>query len=336
MRAIVFHQAGPPSVLKLRNDAIEPRLGYGQVKVKVFATSVNPIDHKVRSGTYLPYTLKTPHIPGADVAGVVTECASARSRFTPGDRVYGMPETFYPSVTHGTYAEYICVDEEVLCRMPDSMSFQDAAALPLVTLTAWQALLAARVTAGQRILIHAGSGGVGSMAIQIAKAWGAYVVTTCSAGKYTFVKSLGADECVDYHKDKFEEVYAHDPFDVIVDLIGGPYEARSLKVLKKDGCFQHIMNQGWLPKVGKYADTPVEAFFILKGMLWQLIGWGPRYEVTIVKPNSSQLEIIGRLLTEGKLKAVIDKAAPLDQAQQAHEYVEKGHAKGKVVLTVAR
>lgn len=174
------------------------------------------------------------------------------------------------------------------------------------------------------------------MAIQLAKLWGAYVVTTCSAAKADFVKGLGADEALDYTQERFEQVYANDPFDVVLDLVGGDYEQRSMKVLKKTGHFAHVMNQGWQHRVGAYLDTPVELSYAAFGYIKGLVRKGPHYGLTFVQPSPTQMEAIGRLLQEGKLKAVIDKKYPLTRVSDAHEYLEQGHARGKVVLQIVQ
>eukprot|EP00878_Enallax_costatus_P006054 GHUV01006350.1.p1 GENE.GHUV01006350.1~~GHUV01006350.1.p1 ORF type:complete len:220 (+),score=69.53 GHUV01006350.1:308-967(+) len=202
MAAAVFRVFGPPSVLQYERDFPKPSRRKGEVLIKVAAASVNPVDWKTRKGEVPRFTVTRPKIPGGDVAGVVQE-ADPGSQFKPGDRVFGCTGQQAPWSTYGTYAEYVVAPESTLLPIPERTSFHEAASVPLAAMTAWQAVESSMPLSGKRVLVHAGAGGVGSFAIQIAKAQGAYVATTCSARNADFVtKTLGADRAIDYNKEK--------------------------------------------------------------------------------------------------------------------------------------
>jgi NADPH:quinone reductase-like Zn-dependent oxidoreductase len=334
MAAAVFRSFGPPSVLKYETDFPKPNRRKGEVLVKVAAASVNPIDWKTRKGEVPRMAVTRPKIPGGDVAGVVQE-ADQDSPFKPGDKVFGCTGHQIFWSTYGTYAEYVVTHQSTLQHIPDNTSFQEAAAVPLAAMTAWQAVESSMPLTGKRVLVHAGAGGVGSFAVQIAKAQGAYVATTCSARNADFVtKTLGADRAIDYNKEKFEET--SEPYDVVVDLIGGSYELRSMKCLKPRGHFAHVINSGFMHQYGPLRGVPALMYYMGKHSLMGALGWGPRYTVTVMNHQADRgLKQLSELMKEGKLKVTIEKVFPLSQADKAHELSEGGHVRGKVVLQVA-
>ncbi|PSC71602.1 NADPH:quinone reductase [Micractinium conductrix] len=321
--AVQYDSVGAGAALRVVPDAPVPPRKQGQVLVENKAAGVNPIDYKLRVGfgNRIAQALagpKLPAIPGGDVAGVVL-AADEGSTFKQGDRVMALLQNFV-----GGYASKVVVPESWLARIPDSLSFEQAAAMPLAALTAWQArtLELARVKAGDRVLVHAGSGGMGTFAIQLAKERGAVVATTCSAHNAEFVKELGADEVCDYAAEAFEQKWAANPFDAVLDtIVLKGYEQRSLQVLKRSGTYVHFM--------------PAPTFgMIAKGFLRGALGLGPRYRVVLVQPNGKQLSQIAALVAEGKVRPVIARTLPLAQAAEAQEAIAKGHTRGKIVLTI--
>jgi len=332
MEAVLFESFGPPSVLKLVTDHPRPERKAGEVLVRNIATSVNPIDYKTRKGDIPRFMVKLPKIVGGDVSGVVTESESVK--FPVGSRVFSCTTGFQPWNKSGAYAEYVSIPEEHLAMLPDNLDFEDAAGVPLVSLTAWQALEASNLSPGQRLLVHAGAGGVGNMVIQLAKARGVHVTTTCSERNVDFCKELGADVAIDYNTQKFEDVCASDPFDCVIDLIGGDVELRSMKVLKSAGTFVSIMNSGWTKKAGPGMAMLYTAWYLLTNNTKSLLRLGPKYKMIIAKPNGAQLAKVGELLASGAVKPVVDRKLKLSEAAAAHEYMEQEHARGKVILLI--
>eukprot|EP00775_Hariotina_reticulata_P013537 gene13537-13663_t len=277
MSAALFRVFGPPSVLQYESEFPRQPRRPGEVVIRVAAASVNPIDWKTRKGDVPRFA-----IPGGDVAGVVLE-ADVSSKFKQGDKVFGCTGQQIFWSTYGTYAEFVVAHESTLLPIPDGYSFEEAAAVPLAAMTAWQAMETSMPLAGKRVLVHAGAGGVGSFAIQIAKAQGAFVATTCGTRNVQFVTEvLNADQAIDYTKEKFEEV-SLEPYDVVVDTIGGDYELRSIKLLKPKGHFAHIINSGFLYQYGFAKGIPALMYYLGKHSLQGLMGWGPRYTVTVMK-----------------------------------------------------
>jgi NADPH:quinone reductase-like Zn-dependent oxidoreductase len=251
-----------------------------------------------------------PIILGWDAAGVIVEKGKDVFGFEIGDRVFARPET----TRFGTYAEFVAVDENLLARIPESMSFEQAAAIPLAGLTAWQCLVDfGGIKRGDRILIHAGSGGVGSFAIQIAKSFKAYVATTASGENEDTVKALGADQFINYQKEDFSEIL-HD-FDLVLDTMGGKVQSNSYKVLKKGG------------KLVSIAQAPKEE---------EAIKHGVKAEFLWLKPNGTQLKKLADLFESGQLKPLIGATFDLSEKglQDAHALSETHHAKGKIVIRI--
>src|SRR6478735_9919306 len=235
MKAVLCEQYGGPEVLQMADDLPMPRVGPNGVLVQVHATSVNPVDWKLRRGwldAVRPVVF--PVIWGCDLSGVVTEVGPAVTLFKPSDEVYGFKDGYVAKTYRGTYAEYVVAPEKTLAKKPGNLSHLEAACIPLAALTAWQALLGqGKLKQGQRVLIHAGAGGVGVMAIQIAKAFGAFVAATASTRNQDFLRELGADLAVDYTHDKISKV--RPKFDLVLDGVGESVWAESFRALKVGG-----------------------------------------------------------------------------------------------------
>lgn len=311
----------------------DPEVGAHDVLVRVHATSVNPLDSKIKTGgvkLILPYTL--PLILGNDLAGVVIRTGAAVKQFKTGDEVYARP----PEARIGTFAELIAVDENALALKPSNLNMAEAAAIPLAGLTAWQALVeTAQLKKNQKVLIHAGSGGVGTLAIQLAKHLGAFVATTTSTSNVEWVKALGADVVIDYKHQDFQNELRD--FDVVLNSLGADVLAKSVKVLKPGG--QLISLSG----------PPTEEFARARGMPWvvrqamRLLSSGirrkagnrgVRYTFLFMHADGMQLRKITSLIEAGVLKPVIDRSFTFELTTQALQYVEQGRARGKVVVTI--
>jgi NADPH:quinone reductase-like Zn-dependent oxidoreductase len=310
MRIITQDSFGPADVLHVA-EAERPNPGLGQVLVRVVAAGVNPVDVAIRAGRVQLYG-PPPFTLGAEFSGVVQDTGPGVGLFAPGDEVFGMP--LFPAVT-GAYAEYAASPSRQVVRKPAELDHMAAAALPLVGLTAWQGLVEhAGLHAGQRVLIHAGGGGVGHVAIQVAKACGAHVITTASAGKHELVRSLGADEVIDYRTQRFEDV-ARD-VDVVFDLIGGDTVRRSLHTLRPGGVFLTAVDHG---------DREVAA---------RVTAAGDRFVGVSCEPDRLGLNALVDLVQQGKLRVHVTTSIPLAEASRAHELIEEGSTSGKIVLVM--
>jgi NADPH:quinone reductase-like Zn-dependent oxidoreductase len=311
MKAVRVHNYGGPEVLHFE-DAPRPAPGSDELLIRVHAASVNAIDWKVRAGylkDYIPLPL--PFIPGWDVSGVVEAVGSGVTQFKKGDEVYARPDAARNG--KGTYAEYVVVKETEAALKPKSIDHVHAAAIPVAALTAWQALFEkAGLSQGQKILVHGAAGGVGSVAVQLAKWKGAHVIGTASGRNQALLQELGVDEPIDYAKTRFEDV-VHD-VDVVLDTLGGDTQNRSWTVLKKGGILVSIVAP---PSSEEAAKHGVRSVFFS------------------AHPSSSQLSEIAKLVDSGKLKPVVETVLPLSNARRAHELNETGHARGKTVLKVA-
>ncbi|WP_455812338.1 NADP-dependent oxidoreductase [Pseudomonas graminis] len=311
----------------------EPELRADDVLIRVQATGVNLLDAKIRQGDFkliLPY--KLPLILGNDVAGVVVSVGPEVTRFRSGDPVYARPN----AQRIGTFAQYIAVNERDLALIPGNLSMEEAASLPLVSLTAWQVLVeTAKLKKGQKVLIHAGSGGVGTMAIQLAKHLGAFVATTTSTANVAWVKALGADVVIDYKMQDFATLL-HD-YDVVLNSLGSDVLTKSLQVLKPGGQLISI------------SGPPTPAFAAEQGLSWglkqvmRLLSFrirnqakrrGIRYSFVFMRANGEQLSEISSLVASGMMKPVVDRVFPFVEINEALAYVETGRAKGKVVVRV--
>ncbi|MCF5666347.1 NADP-dependent oxidoreductase [Pseudomonas marginalis] len=310
-----------------------PEVGAHDVLVQVHATSVNLLDAKIRTGEFkliLPYSF--PLILGNDLAGVVVRVGASVRRFKPGDEVYARP----PQARIGTFAELIAVDENALALKPENLSMEEAAALPLVALTAWQVLVdSARLKQGQKVFIQAGSGGVGSVAIQLAKHLGAFVATTTSTANVEWVKALGADVVIDYKTQKFEQVLQD--YDVVINSLGADELEKSLSILKPGG--QLISISG--PPTPAFAQAQKLPWVL--GLVMRLLSSGIRrkarnkkvsYAFVFMRASGAQLDKITALVESGSIKPVIDRTFTFDSTADALSYVEQGRSKGKVVIKV--
>ncbi|QHF45699.1 NADPH:quinone oxidoreductase [Pseudomonas sp. S35] len=307
----------------------EPEPGINDVLVKVHASSVNLLDSKISKGEFkliLPYTL--PLIMGNDIAGVVVRVGSGVRRFKPGDEVYAR--------RIGGFAELIAIEQSALALKPANTTLEQAAALPLVALTAWQVLVeTARLKKGQKVFIQAGSGGVGSIAIQLAKHLGAFVATTTSTGNVDWVKALGADVVIDYTQQNFEDVL-HD-YDVVLNSLGPAELEKSLRILKPGG--QLISISG--PPTAEFAHQ--QKLFWGLGWIMRLLSSGIRrkarkqgihYTFVFMRESGAQLAKIAALVESGAITPVIDRTFPFASTAEALSYVERGRAKGKVVIKI--
>ena len=307
MKAIVVHEYGGPEVLKYE-DVPRPEPKENEALVRVIAAGVNPVDALIRTGKYAKFFGTTlPLIPGYDIAGIVEKKGAKITKVKAGDSIYAYV------LWGGGYAEYAVATEGEATAKPKSLNYIEAAAVPLVALTAWQALIdTAKLSAGQTVLIHGGSGGVGSMAIQIAKARGAKVIATASTSNQELLKQLGADVAIDYTKTKFEDV-AKD-VDVVLDSVGKDTLARSYGVVRKGGIIATLVAEPDQAELDKH---------------------GIRGAAISVKPNTSELAEITKLIEEKKIKPVVSQVLPLTEAVKAQEQAATHHTRGKIVLRVA-
>ena len=302
-----------------------------EVLIEVYATAINLLDSKIRNGEFkliLPY--KTPFVLGHDVAGIITKVGADVQQFKVGDEVYARPADH----RIGTFAEFIAVNEADVAIKPKKLSMEEAASIPLVGLTAWQALIEkGNLKKGQKVFIQAGSGGVGTFAIQLAKYLGATVATTTSAANVELVKSLGADIVIDYRKDDFEKVLHG--YDLVLNSQDGKTLEKSLRVLKPGG--KAISISG--PPDPDFAEEIGAPWYIK--LIMRLLSLGVRkkakrlnvsFSFLFMKANGDQLKEITSLINSGIITPVIDKVFPFESIKEAMTYVESGRAKGKVVV----
>lgn len=331
MLAARLHTYGPPENLIVEDVPPPPMLDGKSVRVAIHATSINPVDWKIRSGGQrgaIRYTL--PRSLGMDLSGVVTEIGADVTRFELGDEVFASPD--YRGL--GTYAEETVLPESQLARKPTSLTHAEAASLPLVGLTAWKCIqqpLARRT--GQRIFIMAGSGGVGTFAIQLAKHYGAHVATTCSPRNTELVQSLGADQVIDYRTTRFEDVLSD--LDIVLDSLGHDATYRALPLLKRGGVLSSIVSglPGNTKAYGPTLGVVITGLGIAKLRLAGIRA-GVAARTVVRSPDGTQLAEIAGLVDRGALKPVIDKTFPLADIAAAHTYGETGRIRGKVVITV--
>jgi NADPH:quinone reductase-like Zn-dependent oxidoreductase len=307
MKAVVAHEYGGPAVLKYE-DTPRPEPKENELLVRVIACGVNPADPLVISGRLAKeFGTHLPLIPGYDVAGVVEKTGGKVTKFKKGDAVYGY------ALFGGGWAEFAVLAENEAALKPTTATFTDAAAVPLAALTAWQALIeTAKLSAGQTVLIQGGSGGVGSFAVQIAKARGARVIATASTANQDLLKQLGADVTIDYTKTKFEEV-AKD-VDVVLDTVGRDTLARSYALVKKGGIVTTIASRPDQAQLDKYG--------IHGTSIWS-------------RPEGNQLAEITKLIEAGKIKPTVSQVLPLTEAVKAAQQAETHHTRGKLVLKIA-
>jgi len=330
LKAFILERYGKKSGVRL-GEMPEPELRDDEVLVQVHAAGVNLLDSKIKSGEFklvLPYRL--PLILGHDVAGVVLRVGPRVRHFKPGDEVYSRPDDF----RIGAFAELIAIKESSLAIKPKALTMEEAASIPLVGLTAWQALIEkANLKPGQKVFIQAGSGGVGTFAIQLAKHLGAFVATTTSTANVDWVKRLGADVVIDYKQDDFENILQG--YDVVLNSQDSATLEKSLSVLKPGG------------KVISISGPPDPAFGEEIGAPWwlksimRLLSLGIRrkakrnnvsFSFLFMKANGGQLREISALIDTGAIRPVVDRVFPFESTREAMEYVEAGRAKGKVVV----
>ena len=305
MKAIVINEYGNEDVVNYV-DVERPEPKADEVLVKVHVAGVNQIDWKIRDGAGERMGLKLPISLGSEIAGTIEKIGGDVRDFQAGDAVYGI-------ITSGGYAEYAIAKIGDMATKPQSLNFENAAAIPLGALTAWQAMFdLANLSSGQRLLITAASGGVGSLAVQLAKAKGAFVIGMASGRNEAFVRDLGVDEFVDYTKQPFEEVVKN--VDVVFDTVGGDTFERAFHTLKKGGFLVTAVQS---PSEEKAQEFDVKAARVY------------------CKPNAEQLAAIGKLVDEGSLKAHISTILPLAEVKKAHQLSKSGRTRGKIVLQVA-
>ena len=311
MRAIRVERFGGPEALRLVSME-PPAPGPGEVLVRVAAAGVNPVDWKVRAGGAGERFGRPPYVPGWDVAGVVGATGDEVSAVAVGDEVFGMPRFPEPA---GCYADYLCAPAEHLAAAPAGMDRVAAAGLPMAGLTGLQVLDLAGVTEGQRVLVHAAAGGVGHLAVQLAKVRGAHVIGTARADKHPFLYELGIDEAVDHTMVAFEE--AVEDVDVVINPVRGDYGRRSLRVLGPGGVLVMIVGSGDQVLAAAAEDA------------------GVRVEWHLVRPDTRGLARLSALADGGGLRVAVEHLLPLEQAARAHELGERGRTRGKIVLAVA-
>lgn len=332
MRAFIVNRYGKKEKLQFA-DTTEPTVKENDVLVQVYATSVNLLDAKIRNGEFkifLPY--KTPFTLGHDVAGVVTKVGSRVSKFKVGDEIYARPSDH----RIGTFAEYISISENDIAHKPNNLSMEEAASIPLVGLTAWQVLVEkATIKKGQKVFIQAGSGGVGTFAIQLAKHLGATVATTASSTNIDLVKSLGADIVIDYKNEDFETILKD--YDLVLNSQDAKTLEKSLRILKPNG---KVISISGPPDAdfAKQLGSPWVFKIIMKllssGIKKKAKRLGVNYSFLFMRADGNQLTEIAKLINDGIIKPVIDKVFPFEQTNDALAYIEAGRAKGKVVIKV--
>ncbi|MGL3210165.1 NADP-dependent oxidoreductase [Bradyrhizobium sp. BR 1433] len=332
MKALVFKRYGKPDQIVIV-DTPRPTLKPNEILVQVHAAGLNPVDNMIPKGTFKPFLrFQLPATMGSDLAGVVVEVGSRVTRFEPGDAVFA---SIFDLGT-GALAEFALVPENAAALEPENLDFVQAASMPMVGLTSWQALKErANLKPGQKVFIPAGAGGIGTFAMQLAKYLGARVGTTTSTGNVDLVRSLGADEVIDYKKQQFDEVLRD--YDVVLGTVRGDAIEKSLRILKARSAVVSLVG----PPDPAFARARGMNFFmaLLFGLLSRkIVGRakkrGVAYSFLFVHPDGGQLAEIGELLKAGRIRPVIDKVFPFEQAKEPLAYLDKGRAKGKVVVQI--
>jgi NADPH:quinone reductase-like Zn-dependent oxidoreductase len=330
MKAFIFNRYGKRDNVTFA-DIPRPVPKPDEILVQVHAAGLNPIDYMVPKGTFKPFLkFQLPATLGSDLSGVVVEIGNRVTRFKPGDAVFA---SIFDLGT-GALAEFAVVPEKAAALKPENLDFVEAASIPMVGLTSWQALKErANLKPGQKVFIPAGSGGIGTFAIQLSKYLGAKVGTTTSTANVDLVRSLGADEVIDYKKQEFEDILRD--YDAVLGTVRGDALEKSLRVLKPRGTIVSLIG----PPDAAFARARGMNFFMV-GVFWFLSRTiirlskkrGVAYSFLFVHPDGSQLAEIGALLDARRIRPVIDKVFPFEQATEALAYLEQGRAKGKVVV----
>ncbi|MBO0995863.1 NADP-dependent oxidoreductase [Bacillus sp. SD088] len=310
-----------------------PEIAEDEVLAEIHAASINPIDFKIRDGKMkLLLTYQMPLILGNDFSGVVAKVGAKVTRFKVGDEIYARPR----KSNIGTFAEYISIHEDDIALKPKNLSFEEAASIPLVGLTSYQALTdILNLQAGQKILIQAGAGGVGTFAIQLAKLMGATVATTASEAGASLVKSLGADEIINYKTEKFEEILQN--YDAVFDTLGGKVLEKSFAIIKDGG---KIVSVSGMPnaRFAKEYGSGMFKTLLFSAASYKLTALEKKHNVDytflFMKPSGDQLRNIANFIESGKIKPVIDRTFSFQDAQKAMEYAESGRAKGKIIVKI--
>lgn len=331
MKAMVIDRYGKVPMRLAEIPA--PEIGEYEILTEIHAASINPIDFKIRDGKVkLLVKYQMPLILGNDFSGVVVKVGAKVTRFKVGDEIYARPR----KSKIGTFAEYIAIHEDDIALKPKNLSFEEAASIPLVGLTSYQALTdILQLQKGQKILIQAGAGGVGTFAIQLAKLMGATVATTASEAGANLVKSLGADKVINYKTEKFEEILKN--YDAVFDTLGGETLEKSFNVVKNGG---NIVSVSGLPnaRFGKEYGSGFFKTMLFSAASHKLTALEKKHHVQytflFMKPSGEQLRIIANYIETGKIKPVIDRIFPFEDAQKAMEYAESGRAKGKIILKI--
>jgi NADPH:quinone reductase-like Zn-dependent oxidoreductase len=330
MKAFVVHRYGKTGLRAA--EVPEPNVGLRDVLVKVSAASVNPLDKMVRNGDFkLILKYRTPFVLGHDLSGVITRVGAEVRDYKVGDAIYARPR----DLRIGAFAEYIAIDQADIALKPQALTMADAAAVPLVGLAAWQALVdLAHIRPGQKVLILAGAGGLGSTAIQLAKHLGAYVATTASGKDSEKLKNLGADEVIDYTKASFADLLSG--YDFVLDSLGGENLAMSLTILKPGGLAVSVVgppDASFAAQLDRPLLKPLMALLSFK-VRARARKLGVRYSFFFMRADGTQLKTLASLYDAGTLVPVVDRTFPFDQTLEAIDYVEQGRAKGKIVVTM--
>ncbi|MFK4465994.1 NADP-dependent oxidoreductase [Bacillus sp. RC252] len=331
MRAMVIDKYG--KVPMRMTEMPTPEINQYEVLAEIHAASINPIDFKIRDGKVkLLLKYKMPLILGNDFSGVIIKVGTKVTQFKVGDEIYARPR----KDKIGTFAEYIAIHEDDIALKPKNLTFEEAASIPLVGLTSYQALHdIMQLQKGQKILIHAGSGGVGTFAIQLAKIMGATVATTASEAGENLVKSLGADEIINYKKEQFEDILKN--YDAVFDTLGGTTLEKSFDIIKSEG---NIVSVSGMPNA-RFGKEFGSGFF--KTLLFSLASkkltalekkHNAQYSFLFMKPSGDQLRIIAKYIESGQIKPIIDRIFPFEDTQKAMEYSESGRAKGKIIVKI--
>lgn len=333
MKAFIVDKYGKDGLRSA--DVHEPKVGNQDILVRVSAASINPLDKMVRDGEFKQLIkYKRPFVLGHDVAGIVIGVGAQVTRFKVGDEIFARPRDRHI----GTFAELIAIHEDDAALKPASLTLEESAAVPLVALAAWQILVErARVKPGDKVLIHAGAGGLGSTVIQLAKHLGATVATTTDTSTEELVRTLGADVVVDYTKDDFSKVLSG--YDLVLDSLGGENLKKSLKVLKPGGLAIGVAgppDAGFAKQVGAPAPIGLVMNGLSRKVRKEAKALGVRYEFFFMRASGSQLKELGALYDSGDMRPIIDRMFPFDETAEAMAYVEQGRTTaGKVVVSHA-